>query len=370
MLFNKVVQIVASHLELTQKVVVRLGGFHSLMSFIGAIGYAKSSSGIDDLWDDVRQRFCPGQGGTSFAAAKEALVFMIAKDNMPLSTTQREGFQTFCHTLQPNFKLPCSSMVTKEVEMSYERLREKFAAKLSVMESLTMTADIWTSQAMKSFLGVTAHFPEKLCAKPLKQRCSSVNLFKALQDVLSEWGINVQAVIGVVTDQTDGGANIVGAVKEVFGEKKHIGCFSHLLNGDGQAAIGLYSFRPSEAAAADVPPNDAGNDLPDDARVKTVPVLIQRVKKIITCFRTSTVATAHLERLQDGVPEYRRKKLIQEVRTSWNSTNEMLDRFLELSPNVSETLMKCAKKKSTKSTPPNMIINTDLMTLTEICKNK
>ncbi|XP_052124352.1 uncharacterized protein LOC127749600 [Frankliniella occidentalis] len=86
---------------------------------------------------------------------------MIAKDNMPLSTTQREGFQTFCHTLQPNFKLPCSSMVTKEVEMSYERLREKFAAKLSVMESLTMTADIWTSQAMKSFLGVTAHFPEK-----------------------------------------------------------------------------------------------------------------------------------------------------------------------------------------------------------------
>ncbi|KAE8740785.1 hypothetical protein FOCC_FOCC013684, partial [Frankliniella occidentalis] len=51
-LFPKVVQIVASHLELTQKVVVRLGGFHSLMSFMGAIGYAKSSSGLDDLWDD------------------------------------------------------------------------------------------------------------------------------------------------------------------------------------------------------------------------------------------------------------------------------------------------------------------------------
>ncbi|KAE8740787.1 hypothetical protein FOCC_FOCC013686 [Frankliniella occidentalis] len=100
-------------------------------------------------------------GGTRFAAAKEALVFMIAKDNMALSTTQREGFRTFCYTLQPNFKLPCSSTVTKEVEMSYERLREKFAAKLSVMESLTMAADIWTSQAMKPFLGVTAHFPEK-----------------------------------------------------------------------------------------------------------------------------------------------------------------------------------------------------------------
>ncbi|KAE8737661.1 hypothetical protein FOCC_FOCC016873, partial [Frankliniella occidentalis] len=131
--------------------------------------------------------------------------------------------------------------------MSYERLREKFAAKLSVMESLTMTPDIWTSQAMKSFLGVTAHFPEKkkiisveLCAKPLKKRCSSGNLIKALQDMLSEWGINVQAVIGVVTD---GGANIVGAVKVVFGEKKHIGCFTHLLNGVGQAAIGLTTHK-------------------------------------------------------------------------------------------------------------------------------
>ncbi|KAE8740786.1 hypothetical protein FOCC_FOCC013685 [Frankliniella occidentalis] len=119
---------------------------------------------------------------------------MIAKDNMALSTTQREGFRTFCYTLQPNFKLPCSSTVTKEVEMSYERLREKFAAKLSVMESLTMAADIWTSQAMKPFLGKIISV--ELCEKPLKERCSSVNLIKVLQDVLSEWGINIQAVIG------------------------------------------------------------------------------------------------------------------------------------------------------------------------------
>ena len=34
-------------------VVVRLGGFHLLMSFMGAVGYIMSGSGLDDIWGTV-----------------------------------------------------------------------------------------------------------------------------------------------------------------------------------------------------------------------------------------------------------------------------------------------------------------------------
>ncbi|ELT88628.1 hypothetical protein CAPTEDRAFT_216340 [Capitella teleta] len=51
-LYAKAKEIVASD-EILQGVVVRLGGFHLLMSFMGSVGYTMGSSGLEVLWELV-----------------------------------------------------------------------------------------------------------------------------------------------------------------------------------------------------------------------------------------------------------------------------------------------------------------------------
>jgi len=51
-LYIKAAEIVASSQNL-EKVIVRLGGFHLLMSYLGSIGHIMTGSGIADLWQTV-----------------------------------------------------------------------------------------------------------------------------------------------------------------------------------------------------------------------------------------------------------------------------------------------------------------------------
>jgi len=51
-LFQKASEIVAASNNL-HKVVVRLGGFHLLMSYLGSIGQIMSGSGLAELWERV-----------------------------------------------------------------------------------------------------------------------------------------------------------------------------------------------------------------------------------------------------------------------------------------------------------------------------
>ena len=51
-LYIKASEIAAAKEELN-KVIVRLGGFHLMMSYMGSIGYIMTGSGLSDLWERV-----------------------------------------------------------------------------------------------------------------------------------------------------------------------------------------------------------------------------------------------------------------------------------------------------------------------------
>ena len=51
-LYIKAAEIVASSQDL-DKVIVRLGGFHLLMSYLGSIGHIMDGSGLAELWETV-----------------------------------------------------------------------------------------------------------------------------------------------------------------------------------------------------------------------------------------------------------------------------------------------------------------------------
>jgi len=84
---------------------------------------------------------------------------MLAKDNMPLSTTEKEGFKFFMQKAAPMYKIPSRKTMTNLIKTKYEVLSELIKSKLSQIEFLTITTDIWTDTInTKSFLGMTIHF--------------------------------------------------------------------------------------------------------------------------------------------------------------------------------------------------------------------
>jgi len=52
-LYTKARKIVESTNIIEPKIVVRLGGVHLLMSFMGAIGYIMAGSGLKELWSTI-----------------------------------------------------------------------------------------------------------------------------------------------------------------------------------------------------------------------------------------------------------------------------------------------------------------------------
>ena len=102
---------------------------------------------------------CPSVGGPRDAECTNALLFMIAKDYMPLRTTERQGFRVFVSTLQPLYKIPSEPVVTRLLNDKYNLLRRKVGIWLEEAKHITLTMDLWTHrESMKGYLGVTAHF--------------------------------------------------------------------------------------------------------------------------------------------------------------------------------------------------------------------
>ena len=216
----------------------------------------------------------------------------------------------------------------------------------------------------------------------MPERKTIANLRAAMRELCTEWHIDKSKVEAVTSD---GGANIKAAVREEFGAEKNINCVAHLLNHVGQGALGWeLSKAPSELEPHEVqivPENedeadallenvtDAPDGNEEDGIHLSLQHLLMKVKRIVRFFRTSDVASRMLVdfQIEAGEKEHEALKLIQEVRTRWNSCYYMLERFLQLSEPVSRVLLQLQRERNaTKRKPPNLISGDHLEVLTEV----
>lgn len=115
---------------------------------------------------------------------------MIAKDNHPFQIVEDEGFQHFIKTAIPLYKVPGRKSITRLMEEKYELLSMVIKSKLSAVNAITLTTDVWTDTLnTRSYLGMTAHFISEaklqsvmLGVTPLEERHTA--------DYLSEWLLN------------------------------------------------------------------------------------------------------------------------------------------------------------------------------------
>ncbi|XP_066589924.1 zinc finger BED domain-containing protein 4-like [Prorops nasuta] len=267
-------------------------------------------------------------GGNKETEITNSLLFMIAKDNMPYLTVAKEGFQAFIRLLCPLYRIPSRSTLTRLLEQKYEILSEKIKLYLHQTEYLSLTTDIWTDLLnVKSYLGLTCHYiyddkhkSVALGVTELNDKHSSENLEAWLLNTVDQWKICFNSIICIVSDN---GANIKKAIKDAFGADKHLSCFAHSLH-----------LVPSKILECD-----------------EIHLICKKIKSIVTYFKKSVTA-------MDSLRAVSNLKLIQSVDTRWNSTHDMLERFIELSDKVGSILLRFPAA-------PVMVTATELQILKE-----
>ena len=266
----------------------------------------------------------------------------IAADMRPYSIVESEGFKQMISTLEPKYKLPSRTYFSDNVIPElYKETHATVLNELKAASMVSLTTDGWTSRATESYITITAHFIDSswhmrnyvLQTRPLFETHTAENLANVLKKAVDDWQIVKYYTSGSsagisqkpIAITTDNAANIVKAV-EVAGFSPHIRCFAHCLNLAAQKAM----------------------DIPSVSR------LLGRMRRVVTFFHSSSTATHILKEKQKALqlPEH---KLIQDVRTRWNSSFDMMNRYLEQQPAIYATFHHKDIKKNIK----------DIVTLSE-----
>ena len=136
-----------------------------------------------------------------------------------------------------------------------------------------ITTDMWTSDSMKSFLAVTAHFIHNdtlhaclLSTVEFNDRHTGEKIGICLQTVFQEW--NIGNKVNVIV--TDNASNMKHAVSNVL-KKRHHPCIAHTLNLSVNEALNKNS---------------------------ALSACIKKCRAIVTHFKSSSVAAEKLRELK------------------------------------------------------------------------
>lgn len=255
--------------------------------------------------------------GQNSARAKNitaAIAKFICKDMRPYSVVENPGFCEMIKTLEPRYQIPSRPHFSEKVVPAlYESIKNDVKLSLSQAERVAITTDGWTSCSNQGYVTITSHHidPEwkmktfVLQTRVLNEAHTGKNIGGLLREACTEWKISDKNP-AIVTDNARN--MIVAGAEAQF--SPHITCFAHTLNLASQKGLGV--DRASR--------------------------LLGKVRKIVGYFHRSPIA-CHVLQEKQNLMDLPKHKLIQDIITRWNSSFEMLERFLEQHPAIMATLM-------------------------------
>ncbi|XP_035906547.1 zinc finger BED domain-containing protein 1-like isoform X1 [Anopheles stephensi] len=231
------------------------------------------------------------------------LIKFIAKESVPLSIVESEPFETFLQALNSNYNLPCKKYATYELLPSFyaEEMR-KVKQNVASANAVALSLDGWLNSNQVRVLALSGHFLDEnlkvrsklLASGAFSDTPRSCEVTAWIYESLKKFEIE-NKIIALVTDDS---ASAMGEAADNL-NIPHVPCFAHHLNALVQEAI-ENSIQPT----------------------------VDKVKQVVTCFKNSTEAAQMLVTTQKSL-NHAVLKLKPDVPTRWNSTYEMLDRFLK-----------------------------------------
>jgi hypothetical protein len=192
--------------------------------------------------------------------------------------------------------------MTVRLEKMYREAAASLREILSSADKVAITTDAWTALTTESYVTVTVHFFSDwvlqsaiLQTRSMPERHTAENMAHVLQAAVDHWGIAGKVAACV----HDNASNILLANSRYLEWESHR-CFAHTL----QLAIN------------------------DGFKLGSVSTVVGGASRLVSHFHHSTVATEALKgkQAEQNLPQHR---LIQHVKTRWNSIYDMFERLLE-----------------------------------------
>lgn len=115
----------------------------------------EAQSRIDNCFKNLTSM----SSGPKSHAITDSILFYIVSANLPLSTTENDGFKKLMKTVAPLYKVPCRKTITKLLDEKYELCLDSLKTALRNVQYYSITCDIWTDTLNTiSYLGITAHY--------------------------------------------------------------------------------------------------------------------------------------------------------------------------------------------------------------------
>jgi hypothetical protein len=241
---------------------------------------------------------------------------LMTQDFQPFSIVEDKAFKKLLSKAIPGYKLPSrKTLANKLLPAEYaECLAKTKSLVLNNCESICLTVDCWSSRNMEAYMAVTGHFfdTSSLQFESVLIQCSAFEgshtgsrIADELRIISEEWGITNKVNLLV----SDNASNMLAAASKLGWN--HFGCYAHKLNLIVQDAL----------------------------KIQTVCQTINKVQKTVGHFKRSSIAKERLLKYQNTAQEIAQpKSLLLSVPTRWNSTYNMLNRFILLQEAVRATV--------------------------------
>lgn len=242
----------------------------------------------------------------------------IAKDMMAISVIEGNGFIEMMSTIVPGYKVPSRSAIKKRIETIYQLEQRRVKKMIDNLSYVSLTTDCWSSRSIESYYTVTAHGIDSnwnfnsfvLCTSVMTERHTGENLKNKLVETLYHWDI-MNKTVSIAHDNA---ANIICTMRLLKNEPgaqdiDSVHCFAHTMQCSINAGL----------------------------QIDHIKTILDTCKSIVSHFKHSNVAYDAYRNFQN-TSDTPKRKLIQFVKTRWNSVYHMVDRLIEQRSSITAVL--------------------------------